>query len=229
CILPFEVDFYARFGMQVDYIGNPLLDEISAFRADADFATKNPATKPVIALLPGSRKQEIEKLLPVMLEVVPDFPDHQFIIAGAPSFSPEYYNRFTTDVPVLFDQTYNLLSHAKAAVVTSGTATLETALFNVPEVVIYKAHPLFIWIGRLVVKIKFISLVNLIAGKKVVEELIQEDCNRNRIGEELKKLMTNEGSAEMESDYRELHKLMGAQGASARAAAIIFETAKKVS
>lgn len=225
CILPFEVDFYKRFGMQVDYVGNPLLDEISAFEPDAHFTLKNQLQKLVIALLPGSRKQEIELLLPAMLSVMPFFPDTQFVIAGAPLFDENFYRSFTPDIPVVFNQTYDLLTIADAALVTSGTATLETALLNVPQVVLYKGHPIFIWVARIVTKIRFISLVNLIADKKIVSELIQEDCNTANITAELKKIMAKNGSEKMRNDYADLHILMGKPGASNRAAKIIMETA----
>src|SRR6202012_4380498 len=192
CILPFEVDFYKTWGMDVDYVGNPLLDAVAAFQPDADFLAKNKLSgKKIIALLPGSRRQEISKLLPDMLGVVDRFPVHQFVVAGAPSFNFEYYKEFLGDknIPVLFNSTYDILKNADAAVVTSGTATLETALFHVPEVVVYKGSAASIFIARLVIKIRFISLVNLIMDRLVIKELIQNDCNPGTISAELKNLV----------------------------------------
>lgn len=232
CILPFEVDFYRTWGMEVDYVGNPLLDAVAAFKPDENFIINNklPAKK-IIALLPGSRKQEISRLLPEMLGVTEQFPDHQFVIAGAPSFNQHYYDQFTggKNVPVLFNATYDLLSNSEAAIVASGTATLETALFNVPQVVVYKGHPVSIGIARLVVKIKFISLVNLIMDKPVVKELIQQDCSAENITAELDKIIHNKNyRARMMSDYDELDVKMGNPGASGKTAELIIKyTTKK--
>ena len=168
--------------MEVDYIGNPLLDAIAAFKPDPDFVANSLLPdKPIVALLPGSRRQEINYLLPTMIEVANKFPEHQFVIAGAPSFNIAFYNQFFADsspIPVVFNNTYNLLSNAQAAIVASGTATLETALFNVPQVVVYKGNPVTIGIARLLIKIKFISLVNLIMDRLVVKELIQGDYDK---------------------------------------------------
>lgn len=227
CILPFEVDFYNKWGMKVDYIGNPLLDAIAAFKPNPAFLKENGlADKKIVALLPGSRRQEITRLLPGMLAVINKFPEYQFVIAGAPSFNAGYYAPFIgqEDVPVVFGATYDLLSHAHAAIVTSGTATLETALFHVPEVVVYKANPVTIGIGRLLVKIKFISLVNLIMDKLVVKELIQGDCNQQTIGDELKALAADGPyRSDMLKNYSELDKKMGQPGASAHAARLIVK------
>lgn len=232
CILPFEVDFYKKWGMDVDYVGNPLLDAVAAFKPDTDFRTKNNLTnKPIIALLPGSRKQEISKLLPDMLGIVDRFSAYQFIIAGAPSFDAEYYTQYLDgkSIPVLFNSTYDILSNAEAAVVTSGTATLETALFHVPEVVVYKSSPVSMFIARLVVKIPFISLVNLIMDKLVVKELIQEECTPDAIGREMDRLVNGTAPrAEMLLDYKRLDVKMGEPGASAHTAELIIKyTAKK--
>jgi lipid-A-disaccharide synthase len=231
CILPFEVDFYKSWGMDVDYVGNPLLDAVVAFKPDADFQTKNNlGDKKIIALLPGSRKQEISKLLPDMLGVVDRFPEHQSVIAGAPSFNLAYYKAYMADknIPVLFNSTYDILKNADAAIVTSGTATLETALFHVPEVVVYKSSPVSIFIGRLVIKIRFISLVNLIMDKLVVKELIQQDCNPQTIGDELDKLVNNqEYRSAMLKNYKELDIKMGEPGASAHTAELIIKYTKE--
>ncbi|GAA4209855.1 lipid-A-disaccharide synthase [Pedobacter jeongneungensis] len=224
CILPFEVGFYKEWGMKVDYVGNPLLDEIAQFTPDVNFRKNNQlGNEKIIALLPGSRKQEIERLLPVMLSITDEYPEYVFAIAAAPTFTEAYYQQFTGNkkVKLLFNNTYNLLHNAHAAIVASGTATLETALFKVPQVVVYKGGTISIAIARMVVKIKFISLVNLIVNKKIVTELIQEDCNTQKVSEELKILLTGAGRSEMLKHYDELLSLMGKPGASAKTAALI--------
>ncbi|GAB3911791.1 lipid-A-disaccharide synthase [Mucilaginibacter boryungensis] len=226
CILPFEVDFYNKWGMHVDYVGNPLLDAIAAFEPTAGFLKEYHLTgKRIIALLPGSRKQEISRLLPDMLAVTAQFPHHQFVIAGAPSFDKAYYDQYVDkqEIPVVFNATYDLLTHAEAAIVASGTATLETALFNVPQVVVYKGGAISIAIARMVVSIKFISLVNLIMNKLVVKELIQEDCNPQQIATELNLLLNDAAyRTQMLTNYDELDVYMGTPGASAKAAELIL-------
>jgi lipid-A-disaccharide synthase len=231
CILPFEVDFYKSWGMDVDYVGNPLLDAITAFEPNPEFLKQNNVSgKKIIALLPGSRKQEINYLLPDMIAVARQFKDYQFVIAGAPSFKPGFYSQFVkdTNIPVIFNATYDLLTNAHAAIVASGTATLETALFNIPQVVVYKGNALTIAIARMLVKIKFISLVNLIVDKGIVKELIQEDCNELKIAAELGALI-NEGSYRetMLKDYDALDQRMGQPGASAKTARLIVKYATK--
>ncbi|OCX54654.1 lipid-A-disaccharide synthase [Mucilaginibacter sp. PPCGB 2223] len=233
CILPFEVDFYKSWGMDVDYIGNPLLDAIAAFKPDPGFIANSLLTdKPIVALLPGSRKQEINYLLPLMVSVAKQFPQYQFVIAGAPSFNIAFYNRFFTGsapIPVVFNNTYNLLSNARAAIVASGTATLETALFNVPQVVVYKGNALTIGIARVLIKIGFISLVNLIMDRLVVKELIQGDYNEANVKTELHNLLHDQDYRQaMLKSYDELDARMGQPGASAKAAALIVKfTSKK--
>ncbi|SEM98494.1 lipid-A-disaccharide synthase [Mucilaginibacter gossypiicola] len=227
CILPFEVAFYKEWGMDVDYVGNPLLDAVSAFKADPGFLEKNNLNgKSIIALLPGSRKQEISRLLPDMIEASANFPEYQFVIAGAPAFQADYYAPYLNGakIPVVFNATYDLLNHAQAAIVASGTATLETALFNVPQVVVYKGGKLTIAIARMLVKLKFISLVNLIMDKAVVKELIQEECTANKIIEELNLLINNTGYRQtMLNNYDELDVRMGQPGASAQTARLIIK------
>jgi lipid-A-disaccharide synthase len=231
CILPFEVDFYKKWGMQVDYVGNPLLDATAAFEPDADFYLHNHLPKKkIIALLPGSRKQEISRLLPDMLGVMDQFKDHQFVIAGAPSFNVDFYSQFLggKDIPVVFNATYDLLANADAAIVASGTATLETALFNVPQVVVYKGNPISITIARMLVTIKFISLVNLIMDAPVVKELIQQDCSPKSIAAELDLIVNNKTYRDtMLHNYDELDIRMGHPGASAKTAALIIKYAAK--
>ena len=226
CILPFEVDFYKEWGMEVDYVGNPLLDAIAAFTPQNDFLTSyNLGDKKIIALLPGSRKQELQYLLPDMLAVADKLPEYQFVIAGAPSFNQEHYDSFLKgrNIPVVFCATYDLLHHAHAALVTSGTATLETALFKVPEVVLYKGGRISIAIARMLVKIRFISLVNLIMDKEVVKELIQEDCNAEQILKELKPLLDGEKRVLQLQQYQLLADKMGLPGASEKTAKLIYK------
>jgi len=226
CILPFEVDFYKSWGMDVDYIGNPLMDAIQAYQADAQFLERNHLEgKPLVALLPGSRRQEIDRILPEMVLTAELFPQYQFVIAGAPNFDRLYYDRFIRgrSIPVVFNATYDLLLNSRAAIVTSGTATLETALLKVPQVVVYKAAPLSIAIARLVIKIRFISLVNLIMEREVVRELIQSDCTAPTIAQELSGLLKDSAVRQkMLSDYQELAQRVGEAGASERAARLIF-------
>lgn len=226
CILPFEVDFYKQWGMQVDYVGNPLLDAVAAFKPQNDFLVKHNFTgKKLIALLPGSRKQEISNLLPDMVAVAERFKFYQFVIAGAPSFDADYYKPFLNgkNIPIIFNSTYDLLSHSDAAIVASGTATLETALFHVPQVVVYKGGKISVGIARMVVKIKFISLVNLIMNRLVVKELIQEDCTPDKVAAELDSILNDKiYRQQMLDGYNELDNLMGEPGASAKTAALII-------
>ncbi|HCN84275.1 MAG TPA: lipid-A-disaccharide synthase [Sphingobacteriaceae bacterium] len=224
CILPFEVDFYKKWGMDVDYIGNPLMDALEANKPDDQFKIRYGANKPVIALLPGSRKQELSNLLPDMIKVADLFPDHQFIIAGAPNFDKEDYQIYIGErnIPVVFNETYNLLLHSDAAVVTSGTATLETALLKVPEVVVYKGNAVSIGIARMLIKIRFISLVNLIMDNEIVKELIQQDCTPANIAAELKSILFNSAyRTRMLNNYSELAIRVNGAGASSRAAKLM--------
>jgi len=226
CILPFEVDFYRAWGMEVNYVGNPLLDEIANFSPDLNFRkNQNLSEQKIIALLPGSRKQEIERLLPDMLSVTTSFPDYQFVVAAAPTFTADYYQQFIGDknIKLVFSHTYDLLHHAEAALVASGTATLETALFKVPQVVLYRGGAISVGIARLVIKIRFISLVNLIMDKKVVTELIQNDCTTEKITSELSQILSGEERKIMLNEYNELAKRMGTAGASERTAKLIVD------
>jgi lipid-A-disaccharide synthase len=232
CILPFEVAFYKHWGMEVDYVGNPLLDAVAAFKPDPDFRQHYQLSdKKIIALLPGSRRQEISRLLPDMIAAAEKWPDYEFIVAGAPSFEQAYYNQYlnSTGIKVLFNATYDLLNIAHAAIVASGTATLETALFNVPQIVVYKGNPVSITIARALVKIRFISLVNLIMDDSVVKELIQQDCNPQKINEEMARILDNKiHRNQMLNNYKILHEKMGKPGASEKTAALIIHyTSKK--
>lgn len=212
--------------MDVDYVGNPLLDAIHDFKENPDFrASHQLEGKKIVALLPGSRKQELNYLLPTMISVVDQFPKYQFVIAGAPNFSKDDYETYMQgrNLPVVFGETYDLLSNSEAAIVTSGTATLETALFKIPEVVVYKGNPISIGIAKLLVKIGFISLVNLIVNREIVKELIQEDCNTQKLGEELSKILSGTGREQMLADYEELMEKMGKPGASEKTAQLMIK------
>lgn len=226
CILPFEVDFYQSWDMKVDYIGNPLLDAVFMHQKNGAFLSQNNLDqKPIVALLPGSRKQELKGILPEMMQVVDQFPDYQFVIAGAPSFDKNHYASFTGKklVPVIFNQTYDLLEHASAAIVASGTATLETALFHIPQMVVYKGNPISIAIARAVIKIRFISLVNLIMDREIVKELIQADCTPEKIGQELRLLLNDQLYRKtMLNNYSLLDEKMGEAGASAKTADLMI-------
>lgn len=228
CILPFEVDFYKGWGMEVDYVGNPLLDAIAQFTPDPSFKKTYGLNDKIIALLPGSRKQEIERLLPDMLSVTGRFSDYQFVVAAAPNFDEGYYKQFISseNVTLVFERTYDLLNVATAAIVASGTATLETALFHIPQVVVYRGGAISVAIARMLVKIRFISLVNLIMDRKVVTELIQEDCNTQNISDELGIILSGEGRQKMLVDYEELSSKMGTAGASERTAKLIISYLK---
>lgn len=228
-ILPFEKTFYEdKHNFAVEFVGHPLIDAIqnrlptdeAAFRA-----AHNLDSRPVIALLPGSRKQEISKMLSGMLSVVDDFPDYQFVIAGAPSQEYDFYKPFLTNERVHFisNKTYGLLSIANAALVTSGTATLETALFKVPEVVCYKGGWISYQIAKRIITLKFISLVNLIMDKEVVKELIQGDFNTPNINKELKKILDPAHRANLLKQYDELEKRLGGAGASFNTANLIVK------
>jgi|TARA_B110000114_G_scaffold185692_1_gene234104 lipid-A-disaccharide synthase len=229
-ILPFEKEFYEdKHGMPVTFVGHPLIDAI-ADRTPVDEAafrkTHQLNEKPIIALLPGSRKQEINKMLAGMLSVLKTFSDYQFVIAGAPSQDPDFYSSFITNENVYFVEncTYDLLSVSHAALVTSGTATLETALFKVPEVVCYKSSWISYQIGRQLVKLKFISLVNLILNKEVVTELIQGDFNTERITKELSSILEGPVREAQFEAYHELETKLGGPGASQNVAELIYNS-----
>lgn len=221
-ILPFEKEFYQKWNYEVEYVGHPLLD-VAIPSPEGEGARR---ADEVVALMPGSRKQEISAMLPEMLNVVEKFPSYNFVIAGAPSVDENFYQQFITGkkVQIVFGQTYSLLEKASAALVTSGTATLETALFGVPEVVCYKGSGISYRIAKWLIKVKYISLVNLIMDKEVVKELIQEEMNAANIEKELKNLLENkEHIAEMKKEYAVLREKLGNSGASQRAAKIIID------
>lgn len=231
-ILPFEKEFYEKkHNFPVHFVGHPLIDAIAnrVEVSDATFRTKNQLSeKPIIALLPGSRKQEIAKMLSVMLSVVKDFPAYQFVIAGAPSQEYEFYKPFLSNENVKFisNKTYDLLSHAQAALVTSGTATLETALFNVPEVVCYKGSWISYQIAKRIITLKYISLVNLIMDQEVVKELIQEELNTENLKVELAKILNSDSRSVLLQNYADLKQKLGGEGASNKTAELIVNSLK---
>jgi lipid-A-disaccharide synthase len=226
-ILPFEVDFYKKWNFEVVYTGHPLVEVI---QHELEHVPAIPlSSKPIIALLPGSRVQEIKVKLPIMLSIVDDFPDYQFVVAQAPSLPDELLLNIIADKKVLLakGQTYNLLKQAKAGLITSGTATLETALFGLPQVVCYKGNPLSFWLATKLVKVKYISLVNLIMDKPVVTELIQQDLNKENLIKELHKILTEGGALQdMKEEYRRLWQQLGDKPASSVAALEIIQIAK---
>ncbi|CAN5459890.1 lipid-A-disaccharide synthase [soil metagenome] len=229
-ILPFEKEFYKKFDYEVEFVGHPLLDEIENIKAQSkalnDFTMDNKLTeKPIIALLPGSRRQEISVMLPLMLSVVESFPDFQFVIAAAPSVPEKFLSEIIGNkkVGVVSGQTYSLLTHATAALVTSGTATLETALFGVPEVVCYKGGWISYSIARLLIKVDYISLVNLIMNREVVKELIQNELNSSSLKDELNAIIKDQQKNKtMRADFIALKEMLGGPGASAKTAEHIF-------
>ncbi len=233
-ILPFEKSFYAKYEIDVDFVGHPLLDAIEnekqKFSAGEVFRQRNQLDdRPVIAILPGSRKQEIAKILPVMLSVQSKFPAHQFLIAGASAIEESFYAQFdpASSTKIVYNQTLDLLNNSFAALVTSGTATLETALMNVPQVVCYKGNWLSYQIAKRIVDVKFISLVNLIMQKEVVKELIQNDLNQFALERELGLLFEPGNRQRVISEYSELKHKLGGKGASALAAKLMFERLKE--
>jgi lipid-A-disaccharide synthase len=224
-ILPFEKEFYKKWNYEVEYVGHPLENVIEKFKSDH---SEIHVSENTIALLPGSRKQEIETKLPVMLQATKNFQEYQFIVGKAPSIEDEFYEGFIKDyknVKVISNETYSLLMKSVAALVTSGTATLETALFGVPEIVCYKAGNISYQIAKRLVKLKFISLVNLIMNKEVVKELIQNDLTPEKISLELKKILSDPKKKEkMQEDYAELKQLLSEGGnASENAARSIYD------
>lgn len=231
-ILPFEKDFYeVKHKFPVEFVGHPLIDAIhnqSSVDTNA-FRTENHLSeKPIIAILPGSRKQEISKMLSVMLSVVSDFPDYQFVIAGAPSQDFSFYQQFISNENIKFisNKTYALLRNSTAALVTSGTATLETALFKVPEVVCYKGSWASYQIAKRIITLKYISLVNLIMDREVVTELIQDNCSTKRLHEELTKILEPNYRKTLLENYDLLEEKLGGIGASKKTAHLIVESIK---
>lgn len=232
-ILPFEKNFYRdKHNFDVEFVGHPLIDAIAQRPAvdKEDFLKKNNLdNRKIIALLPGSRKQEIAKMLRVMLSISEDFKEYQFVIAGAPAIGKEFYKEMigSTQSKLVMNQTYDLLSLSTAALVTSGTATLETALFKVPEVVCYKGSALSYQIAKRIIKLDYISLVNLIMEKEVVKELIQHEFNRENLKVELEKILNEDNRKRIFYDYYELETKLGGSGASNKASELIYRSIMK--
>jgi lipid-A-disaccharide synthase len=230
-ILPFEESFYQKHNYPVHYVGHPLLDAVNddqleiseAFRAE-----NNLDDRPIIALLPGSRKQEISKMLPLMSKMAIQYPNYQFVIAATKHHSKEYYQSFMggADIPLLIGQTYPLFKHAHAALVTSGTATLEAALFNVPEVVCYVTSTISYQIAKRLVKISYISLPNLVMDKRIVTELIQSDFNEQQLKQEFEAIVGGESRELMLTEYSQMKQKLGAGGASRKAAKVVYNCAQ---
>ncbi|MEX1003538.1 MAG: lipid-A-disaccharide synthase [Crocinitomicaceae bacterium] len=232
CILPFEKEFYKKFDMDVHYVGHPLLDAIQNFQEKAiersafinEFQLDD---RPILALLPGSRKQEIQVKLPIMLEAAKKYATHQVIVAGAPNLSSAFYLKIAGDQKMhwIDNRTYDLLHHADIAMVTSGTATLETALFKVPQVVCYKGGKISYQIAKRLIKVDYISLVNLILNKEVVKELIQDELTAENIRLELDRLLDPQAEyrQKMQEEYRQLATLLGGGGASEKVADLLLK------
>lgn len=230
-ILPFVKPFYEKYGYDVTFVGHPLIDAITNRQQVDEFKfreTHHLDDKPIIALLPGSRKQEITKMLSVMLSLIDDYPDYQFVIAGAPSQDYSFYETFikSYDVKFISNKTYDLLSVSTAALVTSGTATLETALFKVPQVVCYKGSAISYQIAKRIITLKFISLVNLVMDKEVVTELIQSDFNKKRLQQELDNILNSDARHKLFLEYYELEQTLGGNGASEKTARLIYNNTK---
>ncbi|MBK8497881.1 MAG: lipid-A-disaccharide synthase [Flavobacteriales bacterium] len=226
-ILPFEQEWYGRYGMQVDFVGHPLLDAIEQRGRNALAPLPGYDGRPVVALLPGSRRQEIARVLPLMVQVAARFPQQRFVLAAAPSVPDEAYadHLAGSSIAVVKERTYDVLRHARAALVTSGTATLETALFGVPEVVCYSGSAINVWIAKRLVDIEFISLVNLIMGREVVRELIQDELTVDALSAELEKLLAKGTYREaMLVALADLRNKLGGPGASAKVAASVWKS-----
>jgi lipid-A-disaccharide synthase len=225
-ILPFEPEFFAKFGMDIHYVGNPLLDEIRKFQPHDFFFQKNELSyQPIIALLPGSRKQEVAMMMDRMTALVKSFPNALFVVAGVESLPAKVYEPAKkAGIKLIFNQTYDLLSHATAAIVTSGTATLETALFRVPQIVVYRTSSISYQIAKRLIRVPFISLPNLIAGKEVVKELIQDDFSVDNLQLELHRIFTNVVyKGEMLQGYDLIREKIGEESASEKVARLILE------
>jgi len=225
-ILPFEQDFYRKFDYEVDFVGHPLLDALQNEQQNFDrtqFLAQHRlhASKPIVALLPGSRRQEIKKMLPLMSSLQADFPTHQFVIAGVSSVETAFYQKYSIfpDIPVLQHVTHDLLRSAEAALVTSGTASLETALMKIPEIICYKGDYISYRIAKQLIKVKYIGLPNLIMDKPIVKELIQNDFSRLNLKNELAELLLNpEKRQQVATDYNALEQKLGGGGASEKVA-----------
>lgn len=232
-ILPFEKPFLEKHGVTADFVGHPLLDEIRRRPVKSDSLRKqlSPGGKPIITLFPGSRRMELERIFPVMLEMPERFPAYQFVIAGATTQPESYYRELVggRNLPVVMGRTYDLLSISQSALVKSGTATLETALFRVPQVVCYAANGVSVWLAKRLANVKYISLPNLIMDSPLVTELIQQDLTADKLEQELKAILPGaERRSKMLLGYDALHALLGEGGASEEAARIVAELLTRV-
>lgn len=236
-ILPFEVDFYKKHNYPIHYVGNPTVDEIVAFKSSyketiGEFSSRtNLGTKPIIALLAGSRKQEIKDNLPMMIESASAYKDYQLVLAGAPGVDKSYYDEFIkgTNVQLIFGETYPLLSHSHTALVTSGTATLETALFKVPQVVCYytPVGKIIAFLRKKVLKVKYISLVNLIVNRLIIQELVADTMTKKHLDKELNKLISDDKYRKtMLDNYKEMQVILGEEGAPTHAASKMIDLLK---
>ena len=227
CILPFEKSFFKKYNWEVDYVGNPIVNAVQTHKIDKTFMAKYelPLNKPLIALLPGSRKQELAKMLPILVKVVSKLPQYHFAVAAINNIDNTIYGRIATfeNVSLIHESTYDLMAHSQAAIVTSGTATLETALWNVPQVVAYKTGKLNYYISKLVIKVNYISLVNLIVDRPLVKELIQHEVNPTQIAIELDLLMTKDLRDSILDGYKELKSILGNYNASENAAKLMIK------
>ena len=228
-ILPFEKNYFEqKHNFPVHYVGHPLMDKLSKYSRDPKFCEKNNLTpkKPIIALLPGSRLQEIRKMLPLFNKIAAKFKKFQFVVAGAPGIDPNQYTQFmkSNSLNFVHEKTYQLLLNSYAALVTSGTATLEAALLKIPQLVCYKCSPITYWIGKKVIRLKYISLVNLILEKEAVVELIQNDCTYEKLVVELETLLQKSSLEKMNQNYILLKEKIGGRGASEKTAKLIFDS-----
>ena len=227
-ILPFEKEFYKKYDFEVDYVGNPVLDAIKSFKPDTNFLSKNNIAieKKIVALLPGSRTLELKRIVPLMAEVVKQNPMYQFVVAAVDNLPPVLYDplRKLKDVKFVYNDTYNLLANASSAIVTSGTATLETALLKVPQIVVYKAGALEFLIVKMIIKVKFISLVNLIADREVVKEFIQSEANPPNLQNELRNLLEDFSYRKKVMDgYDSIYKTLDTGSASENTAQLMTD------
>lgn len=225
-ILPFEKDFYDKYRWKVDYVGNPVLDAVNKHQPNDDFRKEHGISEdqPIIALLPGSRKQELKKIIPLMAKVIDKFPGNTFIVAGVKNLSPKLYQRVKAqpNVKVIYGETYDLLHHSRAAIVTSGTATLETALWHVPQAVVYKTNWINYLLGRLLIKVPYLSLINLINGEEVIKEFIQGEANVQSVGNELTRLLTDKKHRKLIlNDYKKMRNILGDRSAAENTAQLI--------
>ena len=226
-ILPFEKSYFKeKHNYEVHYVGHPLLDSLTKCLPPKDFRKAHTLdNRPIVALLPGSRQQEVNKMLPLFLKMIPAFPDYQFVIAGTPTLGEAYYTAIMDSqaCKIVVGNTYALLQSSEAAIVTSGTATLETALFEVPQVVCYKTSEFSYWLAKKWVTLQWISLVNLIFNREIVDELIQEKCSVDNLEKALYKILSPKGKARLKKQYQQLNQQLNQGGASQKTAALILE------